>query len=127
MIDPSAGKVPPAPGWWLASDGNWYPPQATPGGPPPAPGLQVPVPGQWYPPPAASTTGRTVAIVLGVVAAGVFGLVALSILAITFLGESASSRFSSVGSQIAPGGGGYGSDDPDGYCDNDRFWSDPDC
>jgi hypothetical protein len=20
--------VPPAPGWWLASDGNWYPPQA---------------------------------------------------------------------------------------------------
>lgn len=23
--------TPPAPGWWLASDGNWYPPQMTPG------------------------------------------------------------------------------------------------
>jgi hypothetical protein len=23
--------VPPAPGWWLASDGRWYPPTAQPG------------------------------------------------------------------------------------------------
>ncbi len=27
--------APPAPGWWQASDGNWYPPETAPGNPPP--------------------------------------------------------------------------------------------
>ncbi len=27
----------PGPGWWLASDGRWYPPEARPGPPPPPP------------------------------------------------------------------------------------------
>jgi hypothetical protein len=26
------GQGPPPPGWWQASDGRWYPPQAAPGG-----------------------------------------------------------------------------------------------
>src|SRR5687768_11097018 len=34
--------TPPAPGWWLASDGNWYPPQ------PPAFTVGQPYPGQPY-------------------------------------------------------------------------------
>jgi hypothetical protein len=29
--------APPVPGWWLASDGNWYPPEAAPAAAPPAP------------------------------------------------------------------------------------------
>jgi hypothetical protein len=28
---PPAPAGPPAPGWWLAADGRWYPPTATPG------------------------------------------------------------------------------------------------
>jgi hypothetical protein len=31
-----APPLPPAPGWWLASDGNWYPPQQPAYGAPPA-------------------------------------------------------------------------------------------
>jgi hypothetical protein len=27
--------APPVPGWWLASDGNWYPPETKPGAPMP--------------------------------------------------------------------------------------------
>lgn len=40
--------APPVPGWWLASDGNWYPPEATPGAPPPPYG----VPPAYGPPPS---------------------------------------------------------------------------
>lgn len=50
----------PGPGWWLASDGNWYPPtgapMAAPPPPPPAvpgapgPGWWLASDGQWYPP-----------------------------------------------------------------------------
>lgn len=46
MTDP--WDSPPAPGWWKASDGNWYPPQDQSQPPPPAPS---PAPGQWAPPP----------------------------------------------------------------------------
>ncbi len=35
------------PGWWLASDGKWYPPEAVPGGPPPGYGQPY---GQHWPP-----------------------------------------------------------------------------
>jgi uncharacterized protein DUF4190 len=33
--------APPAPGWWRASDGNWYPPETAPG-PPPGPPVGPP-------------------------------------------------------------------------------------
>jgi hypothetical protein len=74
------GSVPPAPGYWQASDGNWYPPEQRPGTPPPpaapvaspygattapigetfpsatqpappAPGYWQASDGNWYPPP----------------------------------------------------------------------------
>ncbi len=53
MSDTSQG-----PGWWLASDGKWYPPQPVPQFPPPPPGVygsQGPgwwqgADGRWYPP-----------------------------------------------------------------------------
>lgn len=50
----------PGPGWWLASDGQWYPPQQATGYPP-----QMPQPGYGYMPPR--TNGLAVAsMVLGI-------------------------------------------------------------
>jgi len=43
VSDGSAG-----PGWWLASDGRWYPPEQAPGLPPPTPPLVGPPPGAGY-------------------------------------------------------------------------------
>jgi hypothetical protein len=51
----SPPPTPPAPGWWQASDGNWYPPetaQGGPGAPPPAPGFGPPPAPGFGPPPA---------------------------------------------------------------------------
>jgi len=39
----------PPPGFWLASDGNWYPPQPAP----PTSGYSLGPNGRWYPPEAA--------------------------------------------------------------------------
>jgi hypothetical protein len=38
----------PAPGWWLAADGKWYPPREAED--PPAPGWWLASDGKWYPP-----------------------------------------------------------------------------
>ena len=52
---PSAN--PPGPGWWLADDGEWYPPETPPKTKPPAPGYWMASDGRWYPPsPDATTT-----------------------------------------------------------------------
>jgi hypothetical protein len=88
--------APPVPGWWLASDGNWYPPQTAPAAQsPPAP---YSVPPAYGPPPNApygyspyaptqSTNGMAIAsMVLGIlwvywigsILAIIFGFVALS-------------------------------------------------
>jgi len=91
------------------------------------PGMPPGQPGWYGPPPSTSNTGRTVAIVLGVAAAAVFGIAVVSILAITFLGTSATSKFSSVGTSINSGNGGINSDPADGFCDEDRWVQDPDC
>lgn len=37
MDTPATPNPPDEPGWWQASDGNWYPPTATPGTPQPTP------------------------------------------------------------------------------------------
>jgi hypothetical protein len=44
---------PQGPGWWQASDGNWYPPESRPGyppPPPPAPAPSGPQPQSWSAP-----------------------------------------------------------------------------
>jgi hypothetical protein len=48
---PTAPPAPPVPGWWLASDGNWYPPQAAQGAAPPItpPPYGAPAPYGAYP------------------------------------------------------------------------------
>jgi hypothetical protein len=33
IVGPGVMTGPGAPGWWQASDGNWYPPEQAPGGP----------------------------------------------------------------------------------------------
>lgn len=42
--------IPPRPGWWQASDGNWYPPETHPDAVPPEPGWWFASDGNWYPP-----------------------------------------------------------------------------
>jgi hypothetical protein len=57
---PNDRSAAPAPGWWLAADGNWYPPDdrsAAPG-----PGWWLAADGNWYPPedrPAPDPTDRS--------------------------------------------------------------------
>jgi hypothetical protein len=56
-------STPPGPGWWLASDGRWYPPES-------APQAQQPPPQQppWQPPPqAAKKSGKGCLVALGIV------------------------------------------------------------
>ena len=67
MSDTSMGQ-----GWWLASDGRWYPPQSAPGTPPPPPtaypGGTVAAPGYAYTStPARGMNGMAIAsMVLGI-------------------------------------------------------------
>jgi hypothetical protein len=86
MSDTSMGQ-----GWWLASDGRWYPPQSAPGTPPPPPtaypGGTVAAPGYAYTStPARGMNGMAIAsMVLGIlwiywigsILALIFGYVAL--------------------------------------------------
>ncbi len=68
---PPAGSQQPAPGWWLASDGQWYPPTSVPGPTPPppaAPGQPAP-----YVPGAPMPKSRTTAGILGILLGG-FGV-----------------------------------------------------
>lgn len=115
MSDDSSGTTDgqPGPGWWQASDGNWYPPESAPGAtPPPTPptppagppppgamaggtpppgGPTPPPPGFGAPPPSgSSSSGSSGAVKVLLIVAGVIGalvvLSLVSILAITFLG-----------------------------------------
>jgi len=47
---PALLPVPPRPGWWLASDGNWYPPETHPAATETPPGWWLASDGNWYPP-----------------------------------------------------------------------------
>ena len=71
MSDQSQG-----PGWWLASDGRWYPPEAVPAGTPtwtsPPPGYGYAYgptgPSAWGPPMASANSQAVASMVLGIVA-----------------------------------------------------------
>jgi hypothetical protein len=75
QYQPPGAPTPPGPGWWLASDGRWYPPA----GPAPAPVAppQPPVPQR--------SSGKGCLIAAGVVA-GVLLLGGIAALAIVLLG-----------------------------------------
>lgn len=71
------------PDWWQASDGRWYPPA-----PPPPPAWPTAPATAPAPAPPGRSGGKTAAIVVGAVVAGIFGVALFAILAITFLGRS---------------------------------------
>jgi hypothetical protein len=60
-------NAPQGPGWWQASDGNWYPPQQQPGyAPPPAPpSWSAPAAYPQYPAPGGQTFGAAPAALGG--------------------------------------------------------------
>ena len=113
MADQSQG-----PGWWLASDGKWYPPDQAPAVPPPE--MWASPPGGPSPSPGMSTGVKVTVAVVGVLA----GLALLGVLALVTLGEESGSTSSQTGTAIDPGaeepdeGAGdevASADVPDGY------------
>ena len=108
--------APQGPGWWQAADGKFYPPAApAPPGQQPSPaappGWVLGADGQWHqtapgqqPAQQKSNTGCIWAIVIAVVLALTIPIMA--ILAITFLGQSASEKFESIGTSISDAGDG---------------------
>lgn len=92
-------------------------PYATPGAPaPPPPPAPYPQSAYAYgPQPRRSDTGRTVAIVIGALVGSVALLALVCILAITFLGRSASSKFEAIdpsGTPVSGASSGTGRDYP---------------
>ena len=64
------------PGWWQASDGKWYPPEADPGPtPPPAPAMAAGVPGPGGLGPLGSRRSIGLIILLSIVTCGVWTIV----------------------------------------------------
>lgn len=127
---PQPPAEPPGPGWWLASDGRWYPPQ----GPTGTNGFAI----------AAFVLSLLWCYWVGSILALVFGYMALSQI------KKSDGRQSGRGlaiagiviSWIAVAFAAIGlvlavvfwedlktmdSDVPDGYCDSARSWQDPDC
>ena len=109
MTDQSQG-----PGWWLASDGKWYPPDQAPAVPPPDTWTTPP---PQPPPPGGLSGGAKAALIVG---ASIVALVLVIGIAALFLGSESSSTFSATGSAITPEDGpspGGGDDEalPDGY------------
>jgi hypothetical protein len=106
MSDQSQG-----PGWWLASDGKWYPPDQAPAVPPPETWA---VPPAGPPPSGGMSTGAKIAIAVVV---GFFGLILISVLAIAVLGTDSESSFEATGSTLDGGDGSDAgtADVPEGY------------
>ena len=143
---------PPGPGWWLASDGRYYPPEQAPGPAPSAPPAYY-TPYTTYGPAiaqATSTNGLAIAsMVLGIlwiywigsILALIFGYVAKSQI------DRSAGRQGGRGMAIAGIVLGYigvgvlalvivfaiafadddNSDPADGFCNDDRYFEDPDC
>ncbi|MEA3076391.1 MAG: hypothetical protein QOF60_1299 [Actinomycetota bacterium] len=83
---------PPGPGWWKASDGNWYPPQAQP-----QPQGQVP---GTPPPPASKGLGKG-CLFAAIGAFVIFALIAVvAIVAVTFLGHATTDKLSQLGDEM---------------------------
>lgn len=80
------------PGWWLASDGKWYPPQVWP---PPAPPSNV-----QAPPSTEPTSSRNTWLIVLAVAVGVIAVVVV-VIAVVVMGSSSSpNSTSSIESQL---------------------------
>ncbi len=106
-------EVQQGPGWWLASDGKWYPPDQAP---------PVPAPETWATPPPGPppTKGLSGGAIAALVAGGVIGLLVLLVVAIGVLGSESEKTFERTGEAITDAGSGEGDDRdtvvvPDGF------------
>jgi hypothetical protein len=147
--DAGRQDVQPAPGYWKASDGNWYPAPPEDRLPPP--------PTDYVTPPTPMTNGMaTAALVLGIIGVCLFWAVGAGvvcgILAVVFgafgmskaihlpgrylrgralagliLGGIAIVLGSLVFVVIVLVGGTVDTDESDGRCDDSRYFQDPDC
>jgi hypothetical protein len=153
---PPAPSEPPGPGWWLASDGRYYPPEQAPGAPPPNPpafsGYAA------YGAPVAQTTVNGLAIasmVLGIlwlwwigsILALVFGYVAkgqidraagrqsgrgmaIAGIVLGWIGVAFLVLFIIFGIALNNSADSFdeiNTDPSDGICNEERFLQDPDC
>jgi hypothetical protein len=138
--------TPPAPGWWLASDGRWYPPEQHP-----APTYQPHIP----PPTVGAANSDAIAsLVLGILWLGGIGSVIAIVLGIRARREIDRSYGRQSGRGQATAGivlgwigvvgaalcallitlgitsgffADFNSMPPDGHCDDSHFWQDSDC
>jgi hypothetical protein len=86
---------PPAPGWWIASDGNWYPPSSTPAAPASTTDSEVPLlPANG----AGSSANRTRVMVIG----GAVAVVIALVVGFLVLGGSSESTDTVIGDQQVP-------------------------
>jgi hypothetical protein len=90
------------PGWWLASDGKWYPPEGAPPLPPPQTWAPGPPPGP--PPKQGMSAGAIVALVLGCVV----GVLVLAGVAVAVLGTESESKLAEVEDSIGDSDGDGG-------------------
>jgi len=149
---PHPHSAPPAPGWWLASDGRYYPPEQAPWAPP------VPSPPGYQPygvPLAHGTNGLAIAsLVLGIIWIYWIGSVLALVFGYVARRQIDASGGRQTGRGMATAGivlgwigvaafvltvaalfvfGGWDalyevdSDPVNGVCDGERYWQDPDC
>lgn len=93
MSDSSQGE-----GWWLASDGKWYPPTSAPASPPP------PSMGQVYNPATAAPTANEAvwSLVLGILSLVMCGF--LAGIPAVILGNNAKRKIATSGGTMGGGG-----------------------
>jgi hypothetical protein len=150
---PPTPPGPPGPGWWLASDGRYYPPEQAPGaqGPPPptftgyapygAPVMQVTTNGLAI---ASMVLGILWLYWIGSILALVFGYVAkgqidrsagrqggrgmaIAGIVLGWIGVAILAVVIVAAIAFRDDIDGYNSDPSDGFCNEDRIFQDPDC
>jgi hypothetical protein len=149
---PSTPAGPPGPGWWLASDGRYYPPEQAPGSQLPPPSFTAYSP-YGAPVGPTSTNGLAIAsMVLGIlwlywigsILALVFGYVAkgqidrsggrqtgrgmaIAGIVLGWIGVAVAVILIVFAIALANSSSDINSDPSDGFCNQDRFMEDPDC
>jgi hypothetical protein len=149
---PPTPAGPPGPGWWLASDGRYYPPEQAPGPQLPPPSFTAYSP-YGAPVVQATTNGLAIAsLVLGIlwlywigsILALVFGYVAkgqidrsagrqtgrgmaIAGIVLGWIGVAMAVIAIVFAIALANGSSDINSDPSDGFCNQDRFLEDPDC
>jgi hypothetical protein len=151
---PSTPSEPPGPGWWLASDGRYYPPEQSPGVQSPPPPTFTGYAAYGAPVAQATTNGLAIAsMVLGILWLYWIGSILALVFGYVAKGQIDRSAGRQTGRGMAVAGivlgwigvaalaivivaaialrdtvdDGINSDPSDGFCNEERFLQDPDC